>query len=449
MAYRDRYDDIYGDAAPVHTIGFGFGEGLFGHGLFGHDDDGPDVGPSPVPNPAPVWMVRGVKPDQSLDGIITFTSLQFVPRHLALGTWTLVAPYDGNANTPLGRLMLPDAGIVIYANGKPVYSAPWTKFQLDRAGDGSRTLTIGGTDDLQVIADRIAHQDAPHALSLQFDDTYVLAQDDQSGHPAETAMKHYVDVNAGPGAVTARQVAGLTVEGDLGRGIAQAWPAARMQSLLDLLVAIATGANLGFRVVRVDSTHRQFQVYVPADKTGKIKFSIDLGNTQSYQYSATRPTGNLEYVGGAGVAAARAFRIKQDARSQADWGVIEKFLDQGSADTVQKLDQAGVADLAASADKFFVSATAVDTGGATWAPLAKSAAQPTYDLGDIVTAVVENITVEEVIREIAITVDQNGTTVLPTVGSPTAGGATEKSFYKALIARLRDQQQQLNELQRR
>lgn len=426
----------------------GFGSGRFGEGVFGDDGPGATSPPPSVPDPSIRWQLLGVNPDQTIDAELEPTGFTLIPRHLARGSWTADAAFDGNLNTAIGRLLRPGAGIVAVANGTSVFSGPVTKFKRNRNGDVN-TISVGGTDDLLTIASRVAHQDYANADTPEADHTFRTSRDDQGGVPAETAIKHFVNVNAGPGAIASRQVAGLTVEADAARGLSKAWPAGAIGwNLLDLIVKIATNANLGVRVVRVDSTHRQFQVYVPEDKTASVVFSVELGNVQGFEYGTQAPDANVEYVGGPGSGATRLYSIVADFASATAWGRIEKFNDQGSVDTVQKLATAGQTDLLATAAKFYVTVTTLPTEGLAWRPIAK-ADQKTFDIGDTVSAVVDGQKIAEVIRELTIDVSAAGTTIAPTIGSPTDGGPHEKKLIDALIARLHTQGLALADLQRR
>lgn len=423
----------------------GFDSGLFDDGTFDSDGDGTPIIPSftrptVVPSRDAVWQVLGVNPDQTIDGEIETATTTIIRRHNALGSGLLESGFDGNLDSTFGRLLRPGAGVLVLVDSNPVISGPVTKPFRNRDGD-THTLSIGFSDDLQLLADTVAHQDPTHALALDLDSTYFQRDDDASG-PAETVLKHWVDVNCGPGAVAGRQIYGLTIEPDIARGAALSW-AARMDNLLELVTAKAGLSGLGVRVLRRTDGGRQFSVYAPVDKTSDVVFAVELGNVAAYQYGSQRPSANRLYVGGVGIGKDRTFRIVEDAASLARWGPIEAFLDANSISDLHRLDLAGRAQLRTTADQFFLSADIVDTGAHEWAPLTIDQTRA-YDVGDTVKAVVDGQEVSEVIQEITAVHDVSGTSVTPTIGSTSQGGPPEARFFQRIIAVLRDHDRRIS-----
>ncbi len=76
-----------------------------------------------------------------------------------------------------------------------------------------------------------------------------LMHDIQTSVSAETAMKHYVDVNAGPSASVARRIPGLAIAADQGRPAnALGTYKARYQYVTEILNEIGVAASLGWEV---------------------------------------------------------------------------------------------------------------------------------------------------------------------------------------------------------
>lgn len=276
------------------------------------------------------------------------------------------------------------------------------------------------------------------------------AYDTQSG-ACETVLKHYVDVNAGPGAIANRQVSGLTIQTDAGSGSVVKGNA-RFDALVNKdgtgilqQLALASSPPLGFRVVQ-SGTALQFQVYTPADKTAVAKFSDDLGNLADFDYVREAPDfdagGNYVVVGGSGQLTARQFVNAQNATSIANWGRDEFFVDaRDTADRTTLLQRAADA-LAQTQEKLSFSATL--------APVQSMVYGVDYSLGDKVTIVVDGVSYQDIIREVAITLDNGsgsgGELVVPSVGTPNAAVVLDTLASFARL--LRQQQARIDRLER-
>lgn len=362
--------------------------------------------------PAPTYRIAVRDPSLTIVAEADhYSQLTIQPRFNALGAWVLDLPADTDAAAALDD----GCGILVVRNGQVVFSGPMTHRE-DKGDDQGETVSCSGYDDLVFLQDRLAKPCAS---------PYTAQTDDVRAGPAESVLKAYVQANTVAGGAwvdpTHPAVTGLVVAPDLARG-STVTGRARFQSLLDLLFELAlAGGDLGFRVIQTLTTPPtlQFQVYVPADRTATAVFSRDFGNLRSYGYTTEAPTGNAITVGGQGTGNTRTFLERTDPTSIATYGRrVEAFVDQGNAATLAELQQSGDNELAQRADRGELTLEPLDTAG-----LSFLAPDPTqgYQLGDKVTVVVRGVPVQDVVREVKITLAaESGEVLAPTIGTPGA-----------------------------
>lgn len=80
-----------------------------------------------------------------------YETLTLNPKFNDVGAWALTL----DANSPHASLLTPGTGIVVYRNGSVYFSGPLGDYHLAGNASGD-TLTVGGPDDMAVIADRLA-----------------------------------------------------------------------------------------------------------------------------------------------------------------------------------------------------------------------------------------------------------------------------------------------------
>jgi hypothetical protein len=269
-------------------------------------------------------------------------------------------------------------------------------------------------------------------------------------------MKQYIDANIGSGAQSNRKL-NITIEPDQTRG-STVTGNARFNTLLDLCGTLAlAGGDIGFKVVQNGNT-LQFQVYQPTDKTKSVIFSPFLGNMIDFDYTETNPSANYILAGGTGQGASRITVESGDSTSISTYGRIEEFLDQRDTTDTTQLKQAVDTELSQKANQTNLNMTAIDTEGMAFIH--------DYNLGDKVTAILtqpeiiqesdelsyflslyqtELITIEklkeiqvvstvitDVIRQITITIDQNGETINPVIGSPDSTVRTGLNIFSKI-----------------
>lgn len=179
--------------------------------------------------------------------------------------------------------------------------------------------------------------------------------DPQSGVPAETAMKHYLDEAAGPSADASRRFSGeldvtWTIEADGARGETVEFEALRMNLLYGVLEAVGKAGDLIHDVVINDARDGyEYRVYEPTNATidtGAIPFSVSEDNVAELILTEdVRNLANAITVAGAGSGDARDTRLVIDGVHIAAYGRTEGLLDRREATSNDQLDQAGAVEI--------------------------------------------------------------------------------------------------------
>ncbi|GLW91766.1 Gp37-like protein [Actinokineospora globicatena] len=395
-------------------------------------DPVPDRPTTPTPRPRDtVWMID---PAGAKRGTITWTSYRAVPRFNAVSTAEVVCPLNPRhalAAAPGWRLAIVDGTRVTIAG--PVVDAEIT---IDGTGGRARPqLVLRIEDDLRWLAGTQARPAPLAALTAQ-----TPAYDVRTGQ-ASTIMREYVDLNAGPGALTNRRVPGLTLAPDPATG-ATVTGRARFDRLLDLLAGLgisAGGPGLGFRINAGLSLDKTFEIYSPTDLRGPARFSIALRNLRRLNWRLTAPTATHIIGGGRGEEDAREFIEVADTGAATAWGRVEDFYDYRSAsdaDSGAELTQGATKRLVEQTETTAVEIEPVDTARLVYGR--------DYGLGDLVTVdIYGGVTVDEMIREVEITADRTGKRVRPRIGSV----GTTRTRRDALL--LRDALARLGSVERR
>lgn len=319
-----------------------------------------------------------------------------------VSTWQLTLPTD----TEAGAILAADtrSRVEFAVHDEPWLSGPVRNLQRTVDMDGD-TLTVAGADDTIWLRLRNAHPQ-PGTAAPPYSST---AYDVHTG-PASVVLAELVRVNAGPSAVAHRRVAGLVVPVPASAGPVVT-VSARWQNLLQLVQETARGAGLVF-----DTVGLTFAVRVPAD--AGVVFAAGLETLAAWTMVSPAPATNAVVVAGGGLGSARIIREVSDATSIAAWGLAETFVDRRDTVDLAQLDKAGADTLAVAPTT--VVFTPIDTEGQAFGT--------DWDLGDLVTVRAGGLTVHDQIREIHVTLDTNGATVIPSVGEPAGDLALFRSL---------------------
>lgn len=406
-------------------------------------------------------MSRGLaafvrKPDLSLAGELRgWTRLEVTLRWLGVGSWQVQGPNRGL----LASLMEPRRGLVVVdRRGIPLHSPnnvvisgdleedgplTWT---AEGSDSGPGTITLAGGDDLAIVADELAYPDPTRTVVDQI--TSTDAYDVRSG-AAETVIKGYVGANVGadrhanrddPDVPDARTV---VIAADQERGATVSYRA-RFDPLLEVVSkvsaasAAAAGPHLGARVQQ-DGTDLVFDVYEPADRSARVRFSRARRNLRGYSLTRSMPTATHAVVAGGGEGTARVFRERKDASAANEWGrVVRVFVDQRQTTETTELDAAGDEALEQGRRTGALSVTAVDT------PSCRFGVH--FGLGDLVAVELGTGTalVDRVTSAVISATEEGPQPTQITIGVPDLDPQTSELY--ALVKRL---QEQLGALQRR
>jgi Siphovirus ReqiPepy6 Gp37-like protein len=329
----------------------------------------------------------------ALGQVTTYESLTITARLNDVSSWELTLPTQTEAarlflDAQRPRLIIRDGTGNVFRSGPRIR----VEREVDEEGD---TLTIYGVDDLIWLARRMAHPEPGTAVPPYDDQAY----DTRSG-PSSQVIAAYVDANAGPAAVPARRVPGLTVPvpAPLGPTVKTS---ARYQNLLELVSRMANRAALGIEVRDL-----VFIVYEPTPAVAV--FSEGLGTLGSWSHAEEAPLINHVYVAGGGAGRHRLIREYSDAASVERWGRFEGFEDKRDTTDPLEMDEAG-AEVLAEIPTDELELQAVDTTSQAYGT--------DWNLGDQARVTVDGQVFTDVIREVTITAEANRpTTVVPTIG---------------------------------
>lgn len=254
-------------------------------------------------------------------------------------------------------------------------------------------FTFYGTDALWLKNQR--------ALPVPAGPPYTSAEYDVRTGPAETVIKNYVKYNAGSLAKVDRQIPGLTVETDAGRGITYTGRA-RFDKLTDLICGIALATDLGVRM-----RDGVFEVWVPGDKSADVRFSDKTDTLGSYEFEIGDTEANYLYGAGSGTGTSQAFYEKGDPTSITQYGRVEGYTNIGRTAVVAEIDAALDAELQKqAATAWFKFSIEEMPDREFWND---------FWIGDLVGVEVRGQAYNARLCELAITVNADGTTDLKPV----------------------------------
>lgn len=323
-----------------------------------------------------------------------YETAEIIARQNDVSTWEITLP----TRTDAGQWFITDsfARLEVVLDHAIWRSGPVTRLERNADIDGDM-LTINGVDDTIWLARRLAHPQ-PATPAPPYSST---AYDVHTGNAA-AVLAELARVNAGPTATTDRQVPGLTVPVPAPAG-PNITVSARWQNLLTLMQDTARPHGLIF-----DITDLTFHA-IPAVNRNAI-FSAGLETLAAWRMIAEAPDANFVAVAGGGTGTARIIREAANTTSTGTWGRAETFQDRRDTTDLTELDKAATETLAASIPPTTVVFTPLDTDGQAFGR--------DWKLGDIVTVIAGGLTVIDQIREIHVTLDEDGATIIPSVGAP-------------------------------
>ncbi|MGW0578756.1 siphovirus ReqiPepy6 Gp37-like family protein [Streptomyces sp. NPDC002920] len=356
---------------------------------------------------------------QRIGQVTDYTSLTVVPRFNAIGAISL----DVSADSPSAPLLIEGNGLIVRTPAGqtvlsgPIRTADWSRSASD---GGAGKLTVGAVSDDEVLARYTCWPSPTAAIGSQTDPVYKI-----DVAAVETGMRNLVNLNAGPGALTSRKNALLTLSSNGFHGAALVRQVNQFDNLLVTLQDIANAAGLGFRVIHIASA-LQFQVYAPTDRSGTARFSFGLGNLTDASYTTTPPTCTRAIVTAGGGSSPRVCKTYDRADPLFPGLVLEQFVDLTSVDTASvdltaQMDQAGAEALTNGAGQGSLSISPID--------IPKLAYGSDYNVGDTVAAQLrDGDWFTDVVREVTLTSAAGGSGVKATVGGDTGTNAIARIY---------------------
>lgn len=281
--------------------------------------------------------------------------------------------------------------------------------------DGPGRLVITFVDDLVLPAERLVYPNPALASTAQTTTKYTIT----NVNP-EDAARALVNLQAGPGALPARQTPGLVlgVDNNILPGVTISTSFTRDVVLSDALreivrlgaVAAATYPRRPrLRIIPAGGQLR-FTVEMPPDLSDSVIFSRALGNLAQADYAPEAPTDTVAIVGDATAGAGRVVKERINAAAHsAGWRRREVWVDARGAANATELEQAGDDALAEGGPKVGFTLRAIDTPTTRYGydyPLGAMVSAEPYD-GAFVSALVMGAD---------ITVTAKGEEVTPIIG---------------------------------
>lgn len=201
--------------------------------------------------------------------------------------------------------------------------------QLTETGEASEDWVVSGREVGAVLEGRVCLYGTASGTGY----------DEQAAAVAETAMRHYVDVNA----ITtdaARVITGLALEAVDGEKGGTITASARFDTVVDVLKDCASQSGLGWRIdYEFDSAVWRFLVLSGTDRSASVLLSPRLGNALVSAYrNSIADSPSVAVVAGQGEAAARDVETVGTATG---WDRRELFVDARDLDTTAALTARG------------------------------------------------------------------------------------------------------------
>lgn len=303
-----------------------------------------------------------------------WTTLDCTLRFNQPGSGMFVAPAHRHIREQI------DAGnrIVVIRNQQVLIAGPIERYIREQSDDGENsgvgTLTVHFADDLAWVAGRVVYPNPALTPPDQMTDEWTFTGN------AELAIRDLASLNAGPGALPARNVPRLVL-GDLAGVGSSVTVSSGWEPLCEVMRrAGANGGGLGFRTRQVGD-QIVFDVYQPVDRSAFLRFGRDLGNIRYLAYERVAPTATAAIVGGQGEGSGRFVTERTHAAGESAWGRLEVLVPRPGDDPLADLQQAGDDELAEASETARLQTNAYDSEDQRFGV--------DYGLGDLVTVQID------------------------------------------------------------
>ena len=355
------------------------------------------------------WTLLARAADRSIVGVLSGYTLALTLRWNEVGSWSLNLPRE---SAPDGW-PAPGSGLIMMRDGAVVASGNWDEETFNWSADpgdkdaGQGRYTLAGDTDLARLAYRIVYPDWNSAWTAQSVSHYV------STGTGESELRELVNRQVGSVALASRRVPGLQLGTAVGVGTTIT-VRERFTPLLDAMRSAADASGgLAFDVRDTLAGTQQFVVWQPADRTDTARFGVELGNVANLEIRRTSPVATTALVAGTEELAARQTLEKSTTPAVTLWGRRELFVDQRqatdedwnpgdppTAEQVAEYEKAADEALASQGEQFAVAAVTIDTPALQWGR--------DYNLGDKVSVLTPFGPVDDLVRQVDISVDDTG-----------------------------------------
>lgn len=360
------------------------------------------------------WRIYVRDKDNNRVGEIdNFTECTLTPVYRDVGTWSLRLSRDAKQ---AANLTTPGAGIIATRDDQVVFSGPALTREHTWDKDNNHVVVSGSSDDVFLLSRLVSPSPGESYAPYT-----VQASDVRSG-VASTVIMAYVNVNLGPGAVSARRRPDFTIDVDPVIGASVRGEARWDSDLLAFIQPLAVTGGVGFRIIQ-SGTGLVFQVYQPTNRATSVKFSPELGNLAGFQYTSRAPTANYVFVGASGTGTARIIKEFSDNTSIATWGRWEgPLVNQSATSDTTQITQAANDALEQGQEQASLRITPIEKDGSRYGI--------DYFLGDTVTIQLEGPAatpyaesgqIIDAIRTVEIKLTPDKQTVTPSVGTAQRG----------------------------
>lgn len=337
----------------------------------------------------------------------SYERAEIIKRFNAPGSWVIETKADALDIANLDW----QGGIRVLRNGVNYFEGIYLEMGDENLDSPDGKIILAGSDYLYYLDKRLV-------LSVYNGPPYSGSEYDTRTGAAGDVIKAYVRYHVTSLAKTDRRVSGLTVATDSSEG-GTVTGRGRFQTVLEMAqVKALEGGDIGFRF-----SGTEFQTFIPADRSGEVKFSATHGTLTSYKRKVERPKANYIIGGGSGEGTARVFAESYNQDSVNTYGRVEWFYDYRNVGAVAELTAAINGKLSEMMEKVTLDCEVINTQGVQFLR--------DYDLGDRVMVIVPNLTFTNVIRELKVVLDSEGEHIQPVVGTP---GATSLNALNKMFA---------------
>jgi hypothetical protein len=320
-------------------------------------------------------------------GPVPLSGLSLTQTHNAGGTATFAADLDHNRTADL---LTEGARVIITLPGVFMSGSVFPTGGDSASGTGIFTVT----DDFDLVFRKTQGWPVPAAgLGAQ-----TVAYYEDSG-PAESVVKRAVTANR-----ITRLGSPVVCATDLARG-ANIAVSLRFHPLFDRLFPAVDQAGIGVTCRQIDGQIVVDAYVPPVDSRPK---TMESGVIQKWSYSASPPTVTRVVMGDQGEAAARGFTGFVDTDLESRFGTaMEGFGDARDTDDAPTIATRAAEKLAEGAPKYGFSVELGDGAFSYGRGLT---------LGQQVTLQLGSTPVTDVLRQVTVTLDDNGLVVKPQIG---------------------------------